>query len=526
MEKPSGGRPFTWLDLAALAGVLILGLIHLPAPLQSDQALDLMTAREMLGGQVLYRDLWDARQPGIFAFYLLAGVLFGFDEIGLHLLELAGLMAFSLLLLVLLRDRFRSRAVASLVPLFTVGAYYATIAKASQLTQPEALAGPPLFLALWFALDRGGPSGGGRLRLFLSGFFGGIALQFKLLLAPIPGAFWLALLIRRTDSGDRPWWRIWTRMLAPVSLGVILSFLPFLAYVLRHGMAQEVYQIFFIYPPQASEVLALTFRKFYRSMGWFMVWFAPLLVLAAVPVARAFQARADRDPFRTDLVLWLVAGAAVTVVQIWWSFHWYIFFVPVGILAALGVDELWARRHAFTRGRRRLAAIALALLALPMALTTAYKVVLLAVHEGGLAAADRASLQAVVGETYGMVREDTRFLEAPASLPGRIYVFGDALNLYFPGRRSALAVNGTSPLMWTPPVWRRVEEGLHAVRPPYIFVQQDLQPLIRQRSPAIAALLGRGYRPISNGRTGTWYVRGGGPAEPGHPSAPPDRPPR
>lgn len=40
-------------------------------------------------GGVLYQDYWDNKQPGLFWFYGLAGMLFGCIELGIHLLPLA-----------------------------------------------------------------------------------------------------------------------------------------------------------------------------------------------------------------------------------------------------------------------------------------------------------------------------------------------------------------------------------------------------------------------------------------------------
>src|SRR6267378_1235309 len=86
---------FTTLDLVALALVLVLGLVNLMQQLAWDQAMFALGARSMHHGGVLYRDYWDPKQPGMFFFYELAGVLFGFDAPGFHTLELIALIALS-----------------------------------------------------------------------------------------------------------------------------------------------------------------------------------------------------------------------------------------------------------------------------------------------------------------------------------------------------------------------------------------------------------------------------------------------
>jgi len=78
-------------------------------PFGSDQALFTLYGRQLAHGAVLYRDLFDMKQPGIFLFYTSAEVLFGFTEVGIHLFELAYWFAFSLFALVAVRPYFTTR---------------------------------------------------------------------------------------------------------------------------------------------------------------------------------------------------------------------------------------------------------------------------------------------------------------------------------------------------------------------------------------------------------------------------------
>jgi hypothetical protein len=68
--------------------VAALASIHLPYPFAGDQTLFLLGAAALDRGEVLYVDFWDIKQPGIYLFFWLAGRLFGFSKIGVHLLEL------------------------------------------------------------------------------------------------------------------------------------------------------------------------------------------------------------------------------------------------------------------------------------------------------------------------------------------------------------------------------------------------------------------------------------------------------
>src|SRR5882757_6746566 len=87
-EKTVNRRWFSNAELMALLVVVLIGLVHLPLPFHDDQAFFTVAAMKLNQGSLLYRDYWDIKQPGIFAFYWLGGKLFGFNEVGIHTLEL------------------------------------------------------------------------------------------------------------------------------------------------------------------------------------------------------------------------------------------------------------------------------------------------------------------------------------------------------------------------------------------------------------------------------------------------------
>ncbi|MBK8210080.1 MAG: hypothetical protein IPK78_08965 [Rhodospirillales bacterium] len=67
-----------------------MGVLKLLTPLDGDQALFLYFAEAIDHGERLYVDIWDMKQPGVFWFYWLGGKIFGFSELSVKLLELAG----------------------------------------------------------------------------------------------------------------------------------------------------------------------------------------------------------------------------------------------------------------------------------------------------------------------------------------------------------------------------------------------------------------------------------------------------
>ena len=215
---------FTRLDVLVLAVIVVMGLVNLPKLFGGDQVLSTMMALKMSRGEIIYRDLWDLKHPGIFCFYFLGGILFGFDEIGIHTFELLYMTIFSGVLILALKGYFKHRWAASIAPLLTVGMYYG-VAGIWHQTQTEALVGVPIFLSLWYASQSSQSSGQRTLRLFLSGFMGGIALVFKFVLLPILGAFWFIVLLDTVIRNQRRLWTSVFKIGIPIILGVLAPLL-------------------------------------------------------------------------------------------------------------------------------------------------------------------------------------------------------------------------------------------------------------------------------------------------------------
>ena len=141
--------------ITALIILIILGSIQsVNTILGGDQSLFVVIAQLLDSGKILYKDLFDYKQPGIYLFYLLAGKTLGWSDISIHLFELGYWILFSLILFSAIRQYslFRADYFNSLLPLFIVGVYYCN-AHTLHLTQLEALINFPLFLIVWL-LDR------------------------------------------------------------------------------------------------------------------------------------------------------------------------------------------------------------------------------------------------------------------------------------------------------------------------------------------------------------------------------------
>jgi len=517
--RPSGFLGLTRLDLAALTAVALIAALNLPFPFNGDQALFAVGARQVSGGAALYRDFWDLKPPGIFLFYLTAGRLFGFTEIGIHLFEGIVLLFFATAVLVALKPHFSSPGLASLLPLFTAGVYYA-VAFTPQLTQVESLVGVPLFLALWLAGDPFGSRRGGTPAAFFgSGLAGGVVLLFKFMFLPILLGFWLAAFgISALVRGESPR-RLALHAALPMAVGVLVPLLAAAAWLARAEALPLALKTFFVYPPKIfAGMPGGGTRRLLDGILWFGRGFAPLAVLAVPGILLAIRRRTEY--LSLALLIWVATGFGVILLQrqSLWDYHYLLLAVPLGILAARGADDLWSRRSGTApwnaRRGRVLAALALVVLCSPVVYKAAKKGLLLARHHGARREEDRAAYCGELNGNYLAAREEARAISEPGRSPGAIYVCGDPMIYHLSGRTQAVALNGWALEFYLPELWPELNRQLEAAAPPYVFIDPPYRGLIGERSPFTLAWIESRYKPFRRSDAGTWYARRGTPENP------------
>jgi hypothetical protein len=511
VSSPRSG--FTALDLVVLGIVLALGLLNLMQPLAWDQAMFALGARRMHHGGVLYRDYWDPKQPGMFFFYELAGVLFGFDGIGFHTLELIALLALAAVLLITLRERFERRWIASLTPLLTVGWYY-TVTSDWHLTQIESLAGLPLYLCGWWALRAAETEERRTRHLLLSGLMGGLVLTLKLVFVPVVAAMWLMALWKRNaaqsgQQGSGLGARRRGAALLTLLAGAWIAILPIAGYFAANHAVSLAWWTTFVYPGQALSQLH-TFRVHYLLSGlrWFCFTWSPLLVLAILGLRAA--ARRGVDLLSAMLGMWLAVGFFVLMIQSlsYWEYQYLLLSVPAGVLAARGLDAIW---NGIERPVARVA-VALALLAIPHWYLV-HKTETLVKRHFALTPADRAAYQAEVSFDRAIPRilDDAGFLMRPEARSGAIWVMGNPLIYWLTGREQAVPRNGASFIEYaTVEEWTRLTRSLEVAQPVYVFVSESYLPMIARSTDKCAGFLNwlaTDYRVMRRSREGFWFER-------------------
>lgn len=182
---------------------------------------------------------------------------------------------------------------------------------------------------------------------FWSGCCAAVAAVFKLILMPIPAAFWLASAAWATTRDNRLLGAVVRDQLLPAVAGMAIVFGAVAAYFAWLGAFPEFVWTNFRYPVEAvaaaPKASPSDWERLLFSAGWYAFVFAPCLVFALLGLVQRHGDR--RDLVTLHLALWLVVGLAAILVQrlSWWSYHFLLFIVPVGILALRGIDIVIVR---------------------------------------------------------------------------------------------------------------------------------------------------------------------------------------
>jgi hypothetical protein len=472
------------LPAAVTLGVLALvALVHVPFPFGPDQGFAALVGNELRHGRVLYTEVWDVRQPGLYAFFTLGGVApFGMTEGGVHLLEAVWFLGFALVLQRTLRPHVEREWVAAVSPLFVVGAYWAA-ADAHLLTQIEALVLFPLYVAIWgVAVDR--PHELSTRRLVVTGVAGAAVVTLKLIYLPIFAIVWG---IAFADAMRGRGWRIALRDMRRLLIGFAVPIAAVVVYLAAAGALPEALWTFFVFPFHQRRLDLRDWARLRSSLEYLVRNFAWTIPLALVAVALR---RPVRDRLVLALLVWLFAGAALLLAQTWYPYQFQLLIAPLGVLAVFGFDRLVGPR----RAPIAIAAIVVAaLLALIPLRTLARKSVTFARDEFTLTAAGRKDYHDKYAPWYADAAGSGAFLDARDALPGPVHVFGNDEVQRQSGRRMAIAVNGLTPEQLDERLWRKTREQLAAAQPPYVFVSDFADGIMRERSPQTRSFLEQGY---------------------------------
>jgi hypothetical protein len=347
-----------------------------------------------------------------------------------------------------------------------------------------------------------------------------VALLLKFLFLPIVGCFWLVAVIARARERARAgaWLPGAVSDAAWIVLGVSLAILPVVAQLAAQGTLGLAWWTFFEYPARILGARGdLRLRELTDGLLWFFSRWSPLLALGLFGLVAGWQR--GRDLVSLNLALWVVVGLVVILSQrlSYWQYHYVLLTVPVGVLAARGIDLLAgaARQAGMLPGRAAARAILIGgvlLLCSWAVATAAFKTAVL-VHHGFARTLDQRIRyeRRMSRDGYPEIRREVAFLAAPTARPGPFFVLGNPLFNWLSGRDQGVPRHGG--ILWghaTTQDWLDWTADLEAVRPPYILVQSGFTNAFErwpERCASFLDLLSRDYRVMRRDSAGVWYER-------------------
>lgn len=319
-----------------------------------DQGIYAMVADAVLRGKMPYRDAWDFKPPGIFIVYALSRALFGPAEIGIRILEVAGLTGMCAAL-VSLGERFlRSRAAGFLA------AALAVIAHAQlefwHTAQPESFGGMLTIFALWLTARPEGDSPPRPGGMFLAGALLGFA---GLLKPPLAGggvvlALWLGHRAWQSAAGRprRARLREAARPALWIAAGGVTPIALCALWFLAKGALGDLYQVLFVFTPHYTrlgwEGSTLGGMVYWGFAEWLMAYSSAVSI--GLLCALGFGADAAEKRWLA-LFLGLIAMHLVGVVMQgkFFPYHYGATWPLTAVVAAFGYEKLRARLSGWGR---------------------------------------------------------------------------------------------------------------------------------------------------------------------------------
>ncbi|MCE7914238.1 MAG: hypothetical protein DYH15_06010 [Nitrosomonas sp. PRO4] len=488
--------PNRFTSIAALSIIITLGLIHSVTVLGGDQSLFVVIAQLVDSGKVLYQDLFDYKQPGIFLFYLLAGKTLGWSDISIHLFELGYWLIFSVILILTLKQNslFRNEYFAGLMPLFIVGVYYCN-ATPFHLTQLEALVSVPLFLIVWL-LDKAYKDGN---RLFITylaiGGLIGIVLLCKLVFAPIIFCFLLIHLIFVIRKNG--WIDLISKKLMPLILGFAVPVSLFLFYIFNHHIENLVWDIFFKIPASVVNLDdQVDPERLLNSIKWFGKRMLAFLLLAVIGVLIIFR----KEPhFAIQMVLWGIVGFLVILMQktSWWSYHLQLLYVPIGFFSAIGLDFILY--HLLQRIKLQSTVLAVGLLTAMLLLVFNMQIESV---KRGMSSHNHTKLY-----SYDYAKEDAANLLTALNEEDTIFVCGNPRMYILASRLPELSTNGWILEYYLDFQWEQFYNEFVNKPPTYLFVKNDYDDLIETKHNKLWQFMMSQYTEFDSVENGKWYKK-------------------
>ena len=324
------------LAVAALLG-LVVRLPSIAEPLGIDQGLLSSAAQQMARGQLLYRDIFDQKPPGIYLTYLAAFSVFGWNPASVAWLDLAASALIALLLYAVVRelaDGVMGAAAAAVYSTLTIPSWLYRHGGFLERSVAETFITVLVGMAAWCAARL--VRGGSRWWSLGLGLFGGAAVMYK----PNAGGYFVALLIWTLLYDQRDRSRAIGVTLSAIAAAAIVP-LATLAWFWIDGVLPEarVALIDFNRAYVATGFSAERYGVDFSKAVWLRMKTDPLWAaggLASLAAAWDFARTRRLAPVPALAIAWGAAAALAIVVNGARLFNSYFIqaLAPLAILAA------------------------------------------------------------------------------------------------------------------------------------------------------------------------------------------------
>jgi hypothetical protein len=495
--------------LVAVATAAVAVLALWPVGAGNDQGLFVHYGRLIRDGATLYRDVWDNKQPGIFAWYAVAGALFGDGWPAARLAYALWLGAGAGVASAICRIVAPRTNAWLLAPVLTVGIALLRT-NSERPAQVEALMGLPLSALLLLCLIEPATVAGRRWRWVAAGALTGVVSALKAVLAPVAATIIAAGLIWRLTRGEISV----ARGVAAIGLSLVgfaCVWAPVFGYFQVRGAMPEFLWTMFGYSSQVMQQVEMQKpAMLIGALRWLAVTVGLLLPAVALYAWRTLRRRrAGPDTLLLSACLgWVVVGLAMIVLQrfSWWDTHMDLIAWPIGLLAALGLAR--PEPAGFARpADRNLSRLVLALAAVAL-----------------LAHGARFGQRLLRDPDWPKPRIEVealaiaqRVAQAARTPCGTVYAIGDQAGVErATGLRQAIPTHGLWFGAFLPAQMRRLPAELQAARPDLVYFDGNEHRDFLRRLPAETAVLdawlARDYeRRDSDGFEGQWWQRRVGP---------------
>src|SRR5262245_29441878 len=287
----SGAAKSSSVLIGVLGGLAVAALLlrctSIAEPLGIDQSLWASAVRGMHRGQLLYRDVWEQRPPGIYWIYLTGFRALGWTPATVAWLDILASALTAMTLFAIgraLADGVTGATAAALYTVLTMPAWLYGHDGFLERSVCETFIAACVALAAWCAVRvRSTGSYGAALGI---GLFAGAAVVLK----PNAGLYWPALMIWIVAYRPGPLSRVWPYVAAAAAAAVVMPALAF-AWLWHLGLLRD------------ARVAIVDFNRFYVSEGFSASRYA-------VDFSKAVGLRIKTEP------LW-TAGAVGAVAAVW-----------------------------------------------------------------------------------------------------------------------------------------------------------------------------------------------------------------